>query len=157
MRQTSDRSLRTGASSGVVWLVGVGLAAAAYLACASTNGAAPDPSMPGTENDSRPAQVAGYAPGVPGFEARRATAQAEIGESLRKLDTAGDSCGLACPAVSSLRVGVRHRCAVSEMKEDDKICKEARKQLLEIETRLKPSCGLCAGVADAGLGDASDP
>jgi hypothetical protein len=144
MRARVQRSTRW------IVLLGACLASVAYVACADTNAAAPDPSNPGTENDPRPAQVGGYAPGVPGFEARRATSQAEIGEAMRKLDQSGDACGLACPALRQLRVGVQRRCAVQEMTEDHKICKEQRAQLLAIETRLKGSCGTCVASADAG-------
>jgi hypothetical protein len=99
--------------------------------------------------------MAAFGGAIPGYEAQRATGQAEIGEAARALETAGDACGLVCPALQSFRVGVRHRCQVAEMKEDEKVCKELRMDLVAREAHYRPTCGSCLGGKDAGGDDAS--
>ena len=113
--------------------------------CASTNANGAGADSPGPEDvTATAAQTAGFAPGMPGLEAKRATSQAEMGEALRELGNVGNACDLACPQLIRLRMGVKHMCGVSQITDDLRRCKEAKETLLTTETGLKPSCGTCA-------------
>ena len=106
----------------------------------------PEPTDPrGTADNSEavPARSSGWDPGRPGFAARRATAQAEIGEATRTLETAGDACGDACPAMVELRRGVHNLCSVKDTRDDENVCKDYRTQLVAAEGHLRASCGAC--------------
>ena len=50
---------------------------------------------------------------------------------------------------------MKHLCTVTQTKDDAKLCKDVRGQLLATEKRLRPSCGTCAPPHDAGA-DASE-
>jgi hypothetical protein len=153
--------MRVGRAVGVVAMVGVASFAAAgavgtQASCASTSGSNGGPDTPASaEGEAVPASASGWSPGKPGLAARRATAQAEIGEATRALEVAGTACDSACPSLDGLRLGVKHLCSVADTKEDVKVCKEARGLLGAAEAKLKPSCGTCAPHVDVEP-DASD-
>ncbi len=137
-----------------------GLTAASAFAwvasCATTSGTSSDPATEGRlDDESHSPGVAAYTMGR-GYEARRATGRAQIGEAMRVLETAGEACGVACPAVQTLRIGVHQMCGVSETKEDDKVCREVSADLVAVAKRLTPSCGPCATRPDAGAADEED-
>ncbi len=121
-----------------------------HAGCASSTAPAPG----AAEATNVPANASGWMPGRPGLAARRATGQAEVGEARRTLRTVGEACGDACPALDALRAGVKHLCELDDTRDDQKLCKEFRLELLAEEARLKPSCGVCAPPAPPP--DASD-
>jgi len=140
------------ASGRVALAIGLALLAA----CATTTGSAPVPELaPVPDDPAVPARSSGWSPGQPGIAARRATGQAEVGEARRTLETTGDACGLACPALVALRLGASHLCSISDTKDDAKVCKEVRAEVTAVQARLKPSCGDCSphGEPDAGADD----
>jgi hypothetical protein len=129
--------------------------AALAVACAASGSVAPGAEAP-TEETNVPARGSGWTPGIPAAEAQRATGQATIGEARRALDTAGESCSDACPALVMLRSGVATICRVAETKDDSKICRESRAELASNETRLRPSCGTCAPGGNSAPADSAD-
>ncbi len=134
----------------------VGLAALVGASCADTSASGPAPgTAPPNDDPNLPGRALGWGPGQPGLQAQRATGQAEVGEALRVLETTGEACDVACPALLALRLGVKHLCTVTQTKDDAKLCKDVRGQLLATEKRLRPSCGTCAPPHDAGA-DASE-
>jgi hypothetical protein len=142
--------VRVGGALGVVVVLVV-------ASCAASDTPPADNAATGYE---APGRGSPYTPGQPGLAARRAAAQAEIGEALRALEVAGDACGSACPPLADLRVGVGHLCGVADTKDDDRMCKESRATLLATESKLRPSCGACKpppADADTTDDDAGEP
>ena len=151
MRESSGARLAGGAlgwSAAVVFALLGGLAPNASCA-PTTSGAQAPPAAPPADDPSVPATNSGWAPGRPGLAAQRASAQATVGEALRALQVTGDACGLACPVLGALRLGVTNVCSITDTKDDLKACHEARVQLASTEARLKPACGTCSPRVDA--------
>jgi len=128
-------------------VVALGMACAVVASCAEAGSDIPGAEAP--VNEHVPASSGGWAPGKPDFPSRRAAAGAVIAEASRTLETAGNSCGDACPAVFTYRDGVKRLCAVSENKDDYRLCHDYKKALAAAETKLKPDCGICGQPGDA--------
>ena len=128
-------------------VVALGVVCAVAASCAEAGSDIPGAEAPTSERI--PASSGGWAPGKPDFPSRRAAASAVIAEASRTLETAGNSCGDACPAVTAYREGVKKLCEVSENKDDYRLCRDYKKALVAAETKLKPDCGICGQPGDA--------
>jgi len=129
--------------------LGLAIAGASSTSCATSTPMAPN------AEDAVHTPLMALSTGPSDVAARRATAQAEIGEALRALTTAGNACDDACPALHELRKGVANLCSVNDNKDDVSFCKQVKQELADAERPVKKWCGACGPhqEIDADAGD----
>jgi hypothetical protein len=114
------------------------------LACAAKEAESPGAEVASTRpSPDVPAGASGWNMAGAGLPAQRASARAKVGEALRQLDVAGNACGDACPADVTLRSAVKELCGITESKDDDIACKEAKATLVSLEAALLKTCEGC--------------
>jgi hypothetical protein len=135
--------------------------ALAFLVGCAASQAPAGPTPPKDDPTNDPPRGAAWSYGQPGLEARRATAQAEVGEAIRVIETSGDACTDACPALASLKAGVAHLCNIADNKDDEVACHEARARLTSAVPHVRAACGTCGPPGttsdDGGYSDYDGP
>ena len=123
------------------------LLGASLIACAAD----PPPeaaAATSADDDNIPGRASGWAQAQAGLSARRATAQAELGEANRALRTAGDACADACLLLPALHAAVTHLCEIRDNHDDTARCKESRKAVTAAAAKVATACNACKPVVD---------